>query len=159
MSIHPPIPCLWFDNNAEEAAAFYVSLLGGELGRISRYGAKMHVLEGTAMLVEFTLRGAPYQALNGGTVYALTPAFSLSVACDTQKEIDRLWDALLADGGVESRCGWLTDRFGLSWQIFPSMMPDMLTGSDKAGAARAMQAMMGMVKLDIVALESAFKGD
>jgi predicted 3-demethylubiquinone-9 3-methyltransferase (glyoxalase superfamily) len=156
--MHPPIPCLWFNAQAEQAATFYVGLLGGEIGRVSRYGAGMHVPEGTAMLVEFTLRGTSYQALNGGPTYALTPAISLSVACDTQDEIDRLWDALLADGGVESQCGWLSDRFGLSWQIFPSMMPEILTGADKAGATRAMQAMMTMVKLDIAALEAAFEG-
>jgi predicted 3-demethylubiquinone-9 3-methyltransferase (glyoxalase superfamily) len=158
MSVHPPVPCLWFNTNGEEAAKFYVDLLGGEIGRVSRYGPDMHVPEGTAMLIEFTLRGAHYQALNGGPTYALTPAISLSVACDTQDEIDRLWDALLADGGVESRCGWLSDRFGLSWQIFPSMMPEILTGPDKEGAARAMQAMMGMVKLDLAALKAAFEG-
>lgn len=158
MTLHPPVPCLWFNNQAEQAARFYVGLFGGELGRISRYGPAMHLPEGTAMLVEFTLRGAPYQALNGGPTYALTPAFSLSVACDTQEEIDHLWDALLADGGVESRCGWLTDKFGLSWQIFPSFMPTFLTSPNKEGAGRAMQAMMGMVKLDIAALQAAFEG-
>jgi predicted 3-demethylubiquinone-9 3-methyltransferase (glyoxalase superfamily) len=156
--LHPPVSCLWFDDNAEQAAKFYIDLLGGELGRISRYGPAMHMPEGSAMLVEFTLRGVSYQALNGGPTYSLTPAFSLSIACDTQNEIDRLWNALLADGGVESQCGWLTDRFGLSWQIFPSFMPEILTGPDKEGAGRAMIAMMGMVKLDFAALKAAFEG-
>jgi predicted 3-demethylubiquinone-9 3-methyltransferase (glyoxalase superfamily) len=158
MSQHPPVPCILFDTNGEEAAKFYISLLGGEVGRVSHYGPDMHLPEGTAMLVEFTLRGAPFQVLNAGSTYALTPVFSMSVACDTQDEIDRLWDALLADGGVESQCGWLTDRFGLSWQIFPSMMPEILTGPNKEGAARAMQAMMGMIKLDLAALQAAFEG-
>ncbi len=158
MNMHSPVPCLWFNAQAEQAATFYVDLLGGELGRISRYGAGMHVPEGTAMLVEFILRGTAYQALNGGSTYTLTPAFSMSVACDTQDEIDRLWDALLAEGGVASQCGWLTDRFGLSWQIFPAFMPDFLTSPDKEGANRTMQAMMGMVKLDLAALKAAFEG-
>ena len=158
MSLHPPIPCLWFNGQAEQAARFYAELLGGEVGRISHYGAGMHMPAGTAMLVEFTLRGTPYQALNGGPTYALTPAMSLSVACETQAEIDRLWDALLADGGVASQCGWLNDRFGLSWQIFPAFMPDILAGPDKEGAARAMQAMMGMIKLDLAVLKAAFEG-
>jgi predicted 3-demethylubiquinone-9 3-methyltransferase (glyoxalase superfamily) len=156
--MHPPVPCLWFNANGEEAVRFYVDLLGGEFGRISRYGPDMYMPEGTAMLVEFTLRGVAYQALNGGPTFALTPAISLSLACDTQDEIDRLWEELLADGGVESQCGWLTDRFGLSWQIFPSFMPAILTGPDKEGASRAMQAMMGMVKLDLAALKAAFEG-
>jgi predicted 3-demethylubiquinone-9 3-methyltransferase (glyoxalase superfamily) len=155
---HAPATCLWFSDQAEPAATFYVGLLGGEMGRISRYGPDMPVAEGTAMLVEFTLRGVPYQALNGGSHFVLTPAVSLAVACDTQAEIDRLWDALLANGGVESRCGWLTDGFGLSWQIYPSFMPDILTSPNKEGAGRAMQAMMGMIKLDLAALKAAFEG-
>jgi predicted 3-demethylubiquinone-9 3-methyltransferase (glyoxalase superfamily) len=159
MTQHPPVPCLWFNANGEEAAKFYVDLLGGEIGKVSRYGPNMHVPEGTAMLVEFTLRGVPYQALNSGPTYTLTPAFSLAVACDTQAEIDRLWTALLVNGGVESRCGWLTDSFGLSWQIFPSFMSDYFTSPDTEAATRAMKAMMGMVKLDIATLEAAFKGD
>lgn len=158
MTHHAPIPCLWFDGNAEEAAAFYIDLLGGAFGRISRYGAGMHIPEGAAMLVEFRLRGTSYQALNGGSHYKLTPAMSLAVACDTQGEIDRLWGALLANGGVESQCGWLTDRFGLSWQIYPAFMPDILISPDKEGAMRAMKAMMGMAKLNLAALQAAFEG-
>jgi predicted 3-demethylubiquinone-9 3-methyltransferase (glyoxalase superfamily) len=158
MTLKAPKPCLWFNGQAEDAARFYVSVLGGELGDISRYGDGAPFPAGTALVVEFTLRGVAFQALNGGPMYALSPAMSLSVTCQDQPELDRTWDALLADGGQESRCGWLTDRFGLSWQIVPEGMAELFAGPDAAGAARAMAAMMGMVKLDIAALEQAYRG-
>lgn len=158
MNPPPPKPCLWFDGEAEAATRFYVSVLDGELGDISRYGEGAPFPAGTALLVEFTLRGVAFQALNGGPMYALSPAISLSVICKDQPELDRTWDALLADGGQESRCGWLTDRFGLSWQIVPAGMGKLFAGPDAAGAARAMSAMMNMVKLDIAALEQAYRG-
>ena len=158
MTLSSPKPCLWFDGQAEIAAAFYISVLGGEFGAISRYqdGAPFPV--GTALMVEFSLRGRDFQALNGGPTYSLSPAFSLSVTCEDQAELDRTWDALLADGGRESQCGWLTDRFGLSWQIVPAGMNALFAGPDAAGVARAMAAMMGMVKLDMAALERAYRG-
>ena len=158
MNLPSPKPCLWFNGQAEDAARFYVSVLGGELGDISRYGEGAPLPAGTALLVDFTLRGVAFQALNGGPTYALSPAVSLSVTCKDQPELDRTWDALLADGGQASRCGWLTDRFGLSWQIVPQGMAELFAGPDAAGAARAMGAMMGMVKLDIAALEQAYRG-
>ena len=149
--------CLWFDRNGEEAATLYTSLFeNSRIGSVSRYGKGAPLPEGTALMVEFILDGVPYQALNGGPVYKLSEAVSLSVSCDTQAEIDRLWSALTANGGRESRCGWLVDRFGLSWQIVPSMMASWMT--DPARAARVMAAFMPMQKLDIATLEAAARG-
>ncbi|EEW26383.1 VOC family protein [Rhodobacter ferrooxidans] len=143
--------CLWFDTQAEAAARFYCSLFEG--ARITEILQKPDD-PGQALAVYFDLLGQRYLALNGGSHYALTPAVSLGVHVDTQAEVDRLWDALL-EGGVESRCGWLTDRFGLSWQITPRVLPRLLQ-TDTSG--RVMQAMMGMVKIDIAALEAAARG-
>ncbi len=148
--------CLAFKDQAEEAARFYVSLLpGSELETVFRPNPG-----GPALTALFTLAGTPYQALNMGEwETALNDAVSISVTTKDQEETDRLWAALLADGGAENRCGWLKDRFGLSWQIVPEALPRLLTAPDRAGAARAMQAMMGMVKLDVAALEKAFRGE
>lgn len=141
--------CLWFDNQAEEAARFYCGLLpNSHITEIFRKGG---AAEAPAFTVAFTLMGQAYWGLNGGPYYKLSPATSISVYCDTQDEVDRLWRALL-EGGEASRCGWLTDRFGLSWQIIPRALPRLLK-SDPTGAVMA--AMMGMVKLDIAALEAA----
>ncbi|MEQ1719043.1 MAG: VOC family protein [Hyphomicrobium sp.] len=146
--------CLWFDGNGEEAARLYVSLLpGSDIGRLFRPDAN-----GPALVVEFTLAGTPYQALNGGPQFPHTEAASISVATEDQAETDRLWDALVANGGAESRCGWLKDRFGVSWQIVPEALPKLLGGPDKAASARVMQAMMKMAKIDIAALEAAARG-
>lgn len=158
MNLSAPKPCLWFNDQAEVAATFYVSVLGGALGEISRYGEGGPFPVGTALMVEFSLRGRDFQALNGGPAYSLSPAFSLSVTCEDQAELDRTWDALLEGGGRESQCGWLTDRFGLSWQVAPAGMNDLFAGPDAAGIARAVAAMMGMVKLDIGALQRAYRG-
>lgn len=145
--------CLWFDGNGLAAAQLYVSLFpDSEITNIFYKGGD--VANG-AFTVAFTLMGQRYWALNGGPRYVLSPAASISVQVDTQAEVDRLWAALLANGGVESRCGWLTDRFGLSWQIIPRALPRLLK-SDSTG--RVMAAMMGMVKLDIAALEEAAQG-
>lgn len=151
--------CLWFDRDGEEAANFYTSLFeNSRIVAVSRYGKDAPLPEGTAMLVEFTLSGVPFQALNGGPHYKLTPAASLSIACDTQAEIDRLWSRLTANGGAESRCGWLVDRFGLSWQIVPSMMAKWMTDPDPARIARVVAAFMPMNKLDLAKLEAAHRG-
>jgi predicted 3-demethylubiquinone-9 3-methyltransferase (glyoxalase superfamily) len=158
VSAYPIKPCLWFDGQAELAARFYVDVLGGALGSVSRYGEGAPFPAGTALMVEFNLRGQQFQALNGGPMYRLSPAMSLSITCANQAELDGIWLALLANGGRESRCGWLTDQFGLSWQVVPAGMGAILGGADKKGAARAMQAMMGMSKLDIHALQSAYEG-
>ena len=145
--------CLWYDHDAEEAAIYYCSLFpGAGVIHVTREGGGN---KGRAFMVEFQLQGQTYLAINGGKHYVLTPAVSISVTVDTQAEVDRLWTALLADGGTESRCGWLADRWGLSWQIVPEALPRLLA-QDTTG--RVMQAMMGMVKLDVAALESAARG-
>jgi predicted 3-demethylubiquinone-9 3-methyltransferase (glyoxalase superfamily) len=146
--------CLAYRDQAEEAARFYVSLLeGSEIERVFRPAP-----EAPALTALFTLAGTPYQALNMGDHAALTDAVSISVTTADQTETDRLWDALTADGGAPIQCGWLRDRFGLCWQIVPQALPRLLTDPDRAGAGRVMQAMMGMVKLDVAALEAAFRG-
>jgi len=153
-------PCLWFNGEAEEAANFYVSLLPGSkiytVARSSTDGPGGKA--GTVLVVEFTVAGQHFMALNGGMKVEYTHAVSFKIDCDDQQEVDRLWDALLADGGQAERCGWLKDRYGLSWQIVPSALPKYLGGADRAGAQRAMQAMLGMVKLDIAGLKKAYEG-
>jgi predicted 3-demethylubiquinone-9 3-methyltransferase (glyoxalase superfamily) len=147
--------CLWFDSRGEEAARFYVSLLpDSRVERVARPDP-----QGPALTVDFTLAGAPYQALNGGPVYPQTPAASISVLTRDQHETDALWTALVAGGGKDGQCGWLTDRFGVSWQIVPEPLLEMLGAPDRAAAARAEQAMLQMRKIDIAALEAAFHGD
>lgn len=140
-------PCLWFDGKAEEAANFYVSIF------------KDSKITGvTRMTVTFQLAGQDYIALNGGPQYKFTPALSLSVTCQTQEEVDAYWEKLTA-GGAEVQCGWLTDRYGVSWQIVPAMLGEVLGGADAAGSSRAMQAMLTMKKLDIAALGRAYAGE
>lgn len=153
-------PCLWFASEAEKAANFYVSLLPDScIERVQRNiedgpGGKA----GSVLVVDFTLAGQSFMALNGGIPMDYTHAVSFSINCDTQAEIDRLWEALLADGGMEEQCGWLRDRYGIPWQIVPSIMPRLLADPDQARGARVMRAMMGMIKLDIAALEAARDG-
>jgi predicted 3-demethylubiquinone-9 3-methyltransferase (glyoxalase superfamily) len=153
-------PCLWFDGEAEEAAKFYVSLLPDS--RIET--VQKNTVDGPAgkagsvLVVEFTLAGQRFMALNGGMRVEYTHAVSFKIDCADQAEVDRLWDALAANGGKPNRCGWLSDRYGVSWQIVPSALPKYLGGPDRAGAARAMQAMLGMVKLDIEGLRKAYEG-
>jgi predicted 3-demethylubiquinone-9 3-methyltransferase (glyoxalase superfamily) len=149
-------PCFWFNGEAEAAAGFYVSLFpDGKMGDISRYGADMPFPAGTAMMVEFSLAGQSFQALNGGPQFTHSEALSLSVACDTQAEVDRYWDTLIADGGSENRCGWLKDKFGISWQIIPKGLADLMTDPDPARRNRAVGAMMHMKKLDIAVMQAA----
>jgi predicted 3-demethylubiquinone-9 3-methyltransferase (glyoxalase superfamily) len=153
-------PCLWFDGEAEEAVNFYVSLLPDskietvQRNTIDSPGGKA----GTVVVVEFTLAGQRFMAINGGVRFEYTHAVSFKIDCVDQAEVDRLWDALLADGGKAERCGWLKDRYGLPWQIVPTALPKYLGGADRAGAQRAMQAMLGMVKLDIAGLKQAYEG-
>jgi predicted 3-demethylubiquinone-9 3-methyltransferase (glyoxalase superfamily) len=153
-------PCLWFDGEAEEAAKFYVSLLpDSRIERIQKNSVDGPAGKaGTVLVVQFTLAGQEYMALNGGTRFEYTPAISFKVDCVDQAEVDRLWDGLSSNGGSVQRCGWLRDRYGVSWQIVPSVLPELLGGPDRAGAARAMQAMLGMVKLDIAQLRRAYDG-
>jgi len=154
-------PCLWFDGNAEEAANFYVTLLpDSRIDTVMRSPAdNPSTPEGAVLTVEFTLAGQSFMGLNGGPQFHFTEAVSFSIDCEDQAEVDRLWDALTADGGQPVQCGWLKDRYGLSWQIVPKALPRMLNGPDRDGAKRAMQAMMGMVKLDVAELERAYRGE
>jgi len=153
-------PCLWFSGEAEEAAQFYVSLLpGSRVDRIQR-----NVMDGpagkagTVLVVEFTLAGQRFIALNGGMKVDHTDAVSFFIDCEDQAEVDRLWDALSANGGTPVQCGWIRDRYGVRWQIVPKVMLRLLGDADPAKAQRAMQAMMKMVKLDIAELERAAAG-
>lgn len=144
--------CLWFEARGEEAAELYVSLLPDSfIERVTRPAP-----EAPALVVELSLCGAPFMILNGGPHYVLSPAASISVMTADQAETDRLWQALLADGGRAEQCGWLVDRFGLSWQIVPEMLPRMLGSEDLEAAARAREAMLSMQKIEIAELEAAF---
>jgi predicted 3-demethylubiquinone-9 3-methyltransferase (glyoxalase superfamily) len=153
-------PCLWFDGEAEEAAKFYVSLLpDSRIDKIQKNPVDGPAGKaGTVLVVQFTLAGQEYLALNGGMRFEYTHAVSFKIDCKDQVEVDRLWDALSSNGGSVERCGWLRDRYGLSWQIVPSVLPELLGGPDRAGAQRAMQAMLKMVKLDIAELKKAYEG-
>jgi predicted 3-demethylubiquinone-9 3-methyltransferase (glyoxalase superfamily) len=152
-------PCLWFDTQAEEAAAFYTSLLpDSAITHVERYppGGRRPPTE--AMLVRFQLAGQGYMALNGGPEFTFTEAISLHVACETQEEVDRLW-AALCEGGEPGPCGWLKDRYGLSWQIVPAELPVLMADPDPEKARRVTEAMLQMSKLDVEALRRAHRGD
>ncbi|MFN8587152.1 MAG: VOC family protein [Candidatus Eisenbacteria bacterium] len=151
--------CLWFDHHALEAARFYTSLFpNSHVGEVTHYLERGPMPAGHVLTVTFVLDGVEYLALNGGPIYPHTPAMSMVAYCDTQDEIDRLWDGLLAGGGAPVQCGWLTDRFGVSWQIVPRPMMEMLKGTDPAASQRAWEAMMAMVKLDLAAIRRAYDG-
>ena len=154
-------PCLWFDGDAEEAARLYTSLFpNSQIDSVDRSPADTPSgPEGTVITVNFTLAGRSYIALNGGPDFKFTEAVSFSIDCDDQAEVDRYWDALLADGGEPSVCGWLRDRFGLSWQVIPRQLPEMLNSKDRDAARRAMQAMLKMVKIDVAEIERAYAGE
>lgn len=146
--------CLWFDAQGETAARFYCELFAdAEVLKVTRTAP-----DGPALMVEFRLGAQRYQALNGGAHYVLSPAASISVLCDDQAEIDRLW-AALGEGAHFSNCGWLTDRFGLSWQIVPRALPEMMNDPDPAKVARVVQAFMPMDKLDLATLIRAYQGE
>ena len=148
-------PFLWFDNNLEEAINFYTSIFkNSKVKNMTRYGAAGPGPKGTVMSAIFELEGQPFMALNGGPVYKLTPAISLYVNCETQEEIDELWEKLSA-GGKKDRCGWLVDKFGLSWQIIPPILGELLGSKDAGKAKRAMEAMLKMDKIDIKKLQEA----
>ena len=152
-------PFLWFDSNAEEAAHYYTSIFkNSKILNVARYGDAGPGPKGSVMMVTFELEGQPFMALNGGRRFEYTHAISFKIDCADQAEVDRLWDGLSADGGSVERCGWLKDRYGVSWQIVPIALVQYLGGSDPAGAKRAIQAMMQMVKLDIAALKEAYEG-
>lgn len=152
------VPFLWFDDKAEEAANFYVSIFkNSKIVSVTRYGAAGPGPKGSVMSVTFELEGQPFYALNGGPQFKFTPAISLFVNCETQQEVDELWKKLTA-GGREDQCGWLQDKYGLSWQIVPTALGKMLGDKDAAKANRAMQAMLQMKKIDINRLQAAYDG-
>jgi predicted 3-demethylubiquinone-9 3-methyltransferase (glyoxalase superfamily) len=151
-------PCLWFDHQAEEAARFYVSIVkNSKLGEITHYGEGAPRPKGSVLTVRFQLDGEEFLALNGGPVFKFTEAISLIVNCETQAEVDRMWEEL-SEGGEKVECGWLKDKYGLSWQIVPTVLAKMLSDPDPARADRVLQAVMQMKKLDIKKLEEAYAG-
>jgi predicted 3-demethylubiquinone-9 3-methyltransferase (glyoxalase superfamily) len=151
-------PCLWFETQAEEAARYYVSIFkNSKVGRISYYGEGAPMPKGTVLTVTFTLDGQEFMGLNGGPAFKFTEAVSFMVNCKTQKEIDRYW-AKLSEGGREVECGWVKDRYGLSWQIVPAEIGKMIADKNPARASRVLQAVMGMKKLDLAALKKAYAG-
>lgn len=148
-------PFLWFNDNAEEAMNFYLSVFkNSKAGTVSRYGDAGPGPKGSVMSATFELDGQEFMALNGGPTYRFTPAISFFVNCETQQEVDELWERLSA-GGKKDRCGWLQDKFGVSWQIIPSALGRLLGDKDRARAQRVMQAMLQMDKIDIKRLEEA----
>lgn len=155
---HPITPCLWFDDRAEEAANFYASVFpGSAIGRIVRYGKagydQHHMKEGTVQTVEFRINGQWFTALNGGPVFRFSEAVSMQVICDTQQEIDYYWERLISGGGEEGPCGWCKDRFGLSWQVAPAILPDLL--ADPTRADRVTEVYLRMKKFIIQDLLNA----
>ena len=151
-------PCLWFDNRIEEAVNFYVSLFGGKILGTAYYGEGAPQPKGTVMTMTFTLQDEEFMALNGGPQFHFSEAVSFMVKCKDQAEVDKYWNALTANGGQESQCGWLKDRYGLSWQITPTVLLTCITDKDPEKAKRTMQAMMKMKKIDIAAVEKAHAG-
>jgi predicted 3-demethylubiquinone-9 3-methyltransferase (glyoxalase superfamily) len=150
---------LWFDREAEEAANLYTSIFkNSKILNVARYGDAGPGPKGTAMTVNFQLDGQEFIALNGGPMYKFTEAISLLVDCETQEEVDRLWNKLTADGGEESMCGWLKDKFGLSWQIIPSALFRLMSDPDPEKSKRVMEAMLQMKKIDVPTLELAHAG-
>lgn len=150
-------PCLWFDDQAEEAANFYVSTFkNSRITEVSRHQEHSPMQAGTVMVVNFVLDGVAFQALNGGPAFSFTEAISLSVDTATQEETDELWERLTADGGQPSQCGWLKDKYGVSWQIVPSVLGQLLSDPDPEKAGRVMQAMLKMTKIEIAELRAAY---
>jgi predicted 3-demethylubiquinone-9 3-methyltransferase (glyoxalase superfamily) len=153
-------PCLWFDGNAEDAAKFYTSVFpNSRIDKVVRSAAdNPSTQEGEVLTVEYTLDGSPFIGLNGGPDFTFSEAISFDIDCKDQAEVDRYWDALIQGGGEHSVCGWLKDRFGVSWQVVPRQLNEMLESPDRAAAKRAMEAMLKMKKLDVEQLKEAFEG-
>ena len=158
-------PCLWFDSNAEEAAKFYTSIFkDSKILNVAKYPQgsadnPANKPDGSVMTVEFELEGQRFLALNGGPVFKFSEAISLVVDCEDQAEVDYFWEKLLAGGGEESQCGWLKDKFGLSWQVAPKRINELYSDPDPVKVKRVFEAMMKMVKLDIAKLERAYEGN
>jgi predicted 3-demethylubiquinone-9 3-methyltransferase (glyoxalase superfamily) len=158
-------PFLWFDHQAEEAAKFYTSIFkNSKVGKILRYGEEAAKISqsgrppGSVLTIEFEIEGQKFTALNGGPEFKFNESISFVVNCDAQKEVDYFWEKLTADGGEESQCGWLRDKFGLSWQVVPTVLIDMLHDKDSAKSERVMEAMLQMQKIDIQKLKAAYRG-
>ena len=158
-------PFLWFDHQAEEAAKFYTSIFkNSEAGKIARYGEEASKISksgrppGSVLTVEFEIEGQKFVALNGGPLFKFNESISFVVNCETQEEVDYFWKKLTADGGQESQCGWVKDKFGVSWQVVPTILPELLSDKDAAKSERVMKAMLQMVKLDIGKLKAAAQG-
>jgi predicted 3-demethylubiquinone-9 3-methyltransferase (glyoxalase superfamily) len=157
-------PCLWFDNEGEEAANFYVGIFrNSKIGDISRYSTEGQEIHGkppgSVMTVAFELDGQPFTALNGGPIFKFNEAVSLQINCDTQAEVDHYWEKLSAGGDPKAQqCGWLKDKFGLSWQVVPTILPKLVSGPDAAKSQRVMKALLAMKKLEIAELERAARG-
>jgi predicted 3-demethylubiquinone-9 3-methyltransferase (glyoxalase superfamily) len=158
-------PFLWFNDNAEEAVKFYTSIFkNSKVGRILRYSEEVAKVSqsgmpaGSVLTIEFEIEGQKFVALNGGPEFKFNESISFVVNCETQKEVDYFWEKLTADGGEESQCGWLRDKFGVSWQVTPTVLIDMLHDKDSEKAQRAMKAMLQMQKIDIEKLEAAYRG-
>jgi len=152
-------PCLWFDHHAEEAADFYTSIFpDSKVVKVVRCGEGGPGPAGSALTVDFQLQGQSFLALNGGPLFKFTEAISLIVNCQTQEEVDAYWEKLSAGGGAPVECGWLKDKFGLSWQIVPSVLQKFLGDLDRRKSGRVMQALLKMKKLDIRALQKAYEG-
>jgi len=152
-------PVLWFNMNAEEAVNFYVATFpNSRIVSTTWYGEGAPVAAGTVLTVDFELDGLTLQALNGGPEFPFSEAVSLAVPVDSQEEVDRLWNTLIADGGAPSQCGWLKDRFGFSWQIIPKRLMQLMGSEDRAAANRVLVAMLQMTKIEIPVLEAAFRG-
>jgi predicted 3-demethylubiquinone-9 3-methyltransferase (glyoxalase superfamily) len=152
-------PFLWFDGQAEEAANFYVSIFkNSKILNLAHYGEAGPGPKGTVMMATFQLEGQQFMALNGGPHYTISPAISFFVDCETQAEVDELWAKLTA-GGSEVQCGWLTDKFGVSWQIIPRTLMELMQDKDPVKSQRVFKTMMGMIKIDIEALRRAYRGE
>jgi predicted 3-demethylubiquinone-9 3-methyltransferase (glyoxalase superfamily) len=150
--------CLWFDGKAEEAMNFYTSIFkDSKKGKISRYGDRAHFPKGTVMVATFELLGHDFMALNGGPQFTFSPAISFVVNCETQEEVDEFWEKLSA-GGEKVQCGWLKDKYGVSWQIVPTILAQLMSDKDASKTQRVMQALMQMKKLDIQKLQDAYDG-
>lgn len=160
---HRITPCLWYAGEAEEAVRFYLSVFpNSRITRVTHYGEAGHEVHGqaagTVLTIAFELDGQPFTALNGGPLFKFNEALSLQIDCETQDEVDHYWNALSAGGDpAAQQCGWLKDRYGLSWQVIPRVLVDMIADPDRKRADRAMQAMLSMTKLDIAALERAYR--
>lgn len=149
-------PCLWFDGNVQQAVDFYLSIFkDGKILQTTYYGENAPMPAGTLLTIHFSINGQEFLALNGGPHYSFTPAISFVIYCENQEQVDYYWERLL-QGGMAQQCGWLTDQFGVSWQVVPTAFLQMLDSGDPAAVQRAMQAMMQMIKLDLLTLEKAF---